>query len=92
MAEATTAYRCEFGCGHVRTKKSAVEAHEARCFRNPETRSCQTCGLRLEPERAEYDQRGTMTYPGSGWACGHDNGPTDNKPRTNCEIWEPSNG
>ena len=37
-------YRCEF-CSHARpyASKSACAAHEARCFRNPATRSCATC-------------------------------------------------
>lgn len=88
MPEAITAYRCEFGCGHVRTKRATIAAHEAKCFRNPEIHACQTCSHRLSPERAEYDERGNMTYPWRGWTCSHGDGPSDDAPRANCEFWE----
>lgn len=91
MAEAFTAYRCEHGCGHVRAKRAAVLAHEARCFRNPVTRSCQTCANRVPPEPADYDDRGMMTYSGCGWSCAEDCA-QDGKPRTECPAWEAHGG
>jgi hypothetical protein len=44
MPTKINAYACQYRCGRIGTKRAAIVAHEARCFRNPETSSCQTCG------------------------------------------------
>ena len=44
MAKQVKAFACEYGCARrVLTSKKRMEAHEAKCYRNPKTRSCATC-------------------------------------------------
>ena len=43
MPVSIDAYACRFRCGRIGTKRKAIADHEARCFRNPATRSCKTC-------------------------------------------------
>ena len=44
MPKQIKAFACEFKCRKVLTKKQSMIEHEARCFHNPETKSCATCG------------------------------------------------
>ena len=45
MPRKTIAFACEHGCGrNLLVSRSRMEAHETRCFFNPETKSCATCG------------------------------------------------
>lgn len=40
-------YRCPH-CGHSRAKETAAKAHMARCWHNPDVRTCKTC-IHFEP-------------------------------------------
>ena len=38
------AWACQYGCGrNVLTSRKRMEAHEARCWRNPARRACVAC-------------------------------------------------
>ena len=39
------AYQCSYGCGYCRKGRGSVIAHEKRCFHNPKSKACQTCGF-----------------------------------------------
>jgi len=57
-------YACNFRCGHRSLiRRSSMEAHEARCFHNPEMMACQTC------RHFEPGTRGTHDEPGDEWWC-----------------------
>ena len=83
MAIERLAYECEFRCKRkmVMLTKKAMEKHEARCFANPETKSCITCHYfnplinGHDPER-EVDKRN----------CEQHQDITD-KLKTNCVVW-----
>lgn len=57
-----TRYRCPF-CTRSRSRKATTEQHVARCWRNPETRSCLTC--------EHYDAGGDACgcEPGCNWGA-----------------------
>ena len=70
---------CSRGHAH---KRSAI-AHVAKCWRNPASRSCKTCGCYQPPERADYYDG----YPGCPEGCdaGLD---LSGGLRTHCDAWE----
>jgi hypothetical protein len=42
--ETITAYKCSsFFCSKIYANKKQAKAHEKKCYRNPETKSCATC-------------------------------------------------
>lgn len=41
--EKVTAYKCEF-CKKILSTKSGMHKHENKCFSNPKSKSCITCG------------------------------------------------
>ena len=43
MPRAIKAFGCEFACGRISTHRKRMLDHEARCFRNPVRRACQSC-------------------------------------------------
>ncbi len=45
MPVKVTAWSCIYRCGRkVNTRRTAMLAHEERCFFNPARRACQSCG------------------------------------------------
>ena len=48
--ETITAYKCSsLFCSKIYDNKKQTRAHEKKCYRNPETKSCATC------QNLEYD-------------------------------------
>lgn len=93
MPRAVTAFACEFRCGRRTTmnRKSAIE-HEARCFHNPATRSCQTCRHDVEEDHGIGDGDNIPEF--ARWAssmmvkvCAVDARENANA-KTNCDKWE----
>ena len=85
-----TRYQCPH-CRATRSKKPAAAAHIARCWKNPDVRTCKTCEHYLPATPAE------TCNPGEGCGCtgfpeGCDVGievPVDAWPATHCPKWEP---
>jgi hypothetical protein len=44
MMEQITAFKCDF-CNKVYSNKQTCKAHEIKCYRNPDTKSCSTCAF-----------------------------------------------
>lgn len=87
------AYGCAFKCGQrVTVKRTGMVAHEARCIKNPETRSCPTCEHNVfEPgSPASYGDFGRMEDPGEDacFYCAEDRLPESRKLTTGCAFWE----
>lgn len=56
-----TAYRCGFKCGRKAAySRKAVEQHELKCVKNPDTRSCMTC--KNEVYERDTDESGRKRY------------------------------
>jgi len=45
------AYQCEFCLKKILKTKTAMTAHEKKCFWNPETKACMTCEYKDERSR-----------------------------------------
>ncbi|BBB01048.1 hypothetical protein RVR_8282 [Actinacidiphila reveromycinica] len=74
-------YRCPF-CTRSRAKKTVTEQHIARCWHNPEVRSCKTC-VHYEPaEEGPYPE-----HPGWPESCGAEHDITAGI-ATGCPQWE----
>lgn len=82
MPNKITAFSCAFKCGRVGVKRKSVEAHEGRCFRNPATRSCQTC---IHYKFDEWDVGYGLE---SGFSCGLDVLKPEENRRTQCAEWK----
>lgn len=68
MPVEVTKYTCAFRCGHKAVGGRAVMmSHEAKCWRNPETKSCSTCVF----EEYYNDTDGTRHWMNRG--CKHPN-------------------
>jgi hypothetical protein len=90
IAIRTTRYRCPF-CARSRSRRATTTAHIARCWHNPETRSCLTC----EHHDAGGDACGCE--PGCNWGApgpvppscgvGLDLG-ENSQPVSNCPQWQ----
>jgi hypothetical protein len=88
------AYACRFRCGRIGTKQAAVAEHERRCFRNPATRSCRTCGHLGSDSQTVYDPHhggrpGASDYDVTFPVCEADE-TIDLRAdglRTGCELW-----
>ena len=83
------AWACQYKCGtRVRTKRSRIEEHEKRCWRNPERRACVSCD-----NFSKYDDDNGMggTPYLQTWRvseCAADgNIDLSEKLRHNCPIW-----
>jgi hypothetical protein len=82
-------FRCPF-CSRSRSSKAATAEHIARCWLNPEVRSCRTCAhLESWPDAGPC-------FPGRPCNCG-DGGqecglgvvlPESGLPVTGCPMWE----
>jgi hypothetical protein len=88
-------YECPF-CQRRRSAKAATREHIARCWENPETRSCKTCAL------LDSYEGGDTCFPGRPCDCndafarcgaGHqlDIG-SQEYPVTGCPDWKPPGG
>lgn len=74
----TTRYRCPWCTRFSRSKRAAVVAHMARCWRNPAVRACKTCAF-FQPGRV-----GVMDDE----ACLHENGPDlSGGLQEHCPLW-----
>jgi hypothetical protein len=82
-------YRCPF-CSRSRSSKAATADHIARCWLNPEVRSCRTCA------HLDRDLGGEWCFPGRPCNC-NDGGqecrldvdlPESGLPVTGCPLWE----
>jgi len=66
----TITYGCRFKCGQRHTKyKKLMEAHEERCWSNPDNKSCSTCKHKVcyFDKDVFDDDEPTCSYPGEGW-------------------------
>lgn len=79
-----TAWACQYGCRHrLVSGYEGMRRHEARCFHNPETKSCATCEHYLPGEAYRYD-------PPEPWACAEGVRNLDKEGlTTNCPQWKP---
>ena len=86
-----TKYKCKFRCGFSNRSQGIVEEHEARCWKDPEKRSCVSCkhnrfDLRYQPTEFEYAR------PYRECMEGHDVPEEDEQgnmpPALNCPFWE----
>lgn len=59
-----TRYKCPF-CTRSRSKRDAITAHIARCWYNPQARSCKTCVHYEAREDGPYPE-----HPGFPETCG----------------------
>ncbi len=62
-------------------------AHESRCIKNPETKSCPTCEHNVHENSEEPDYE--SGYPGydGGYFCVEDHVPKGKKLVTQCPHW-----
>lgn len=83
-------YACPH-CSRSRSKRQATAEHIARCWQNPEVRSCKSC-VHFEPAQSYGD-----CEPGRPCDCGNepafcaagvDLPDRDQMPVTNCPQWE----
>lgn len=80
-----TAWACQYGCRHrLVSGYEGMRRHEARCFHNPETKSCATCANYF-PGTKPHDP----DEPPEPWACrvGERNFDKEGL-TTNCPQWE----
>lgn len=56
-------HQCPF-CRRTWARRTAAEAHVARCWRNPQARGCKTCVHYMLPEEGPYEQ-----HPGWPESC-----------------------
>ena len=73
-------YQCPH-CSRTHSKKAAATAHIARCWRNPDTKSCKTCRHLTPPEEGPYPE-----HPGWPEQCDVKRSLT-NGLRTGCPLW-----
>lgn len=89
-------YKCPH-CNRHRSRKSATASHIARCWSNPDNRTCWTCRYHAK----------AYTAPASSWCfpgrecdcnnmdehCQHDEGPEpETWPVVGCPLWELRDG
>ncbi|MER5461631.1 hypothetical protein ABT010_13275 [Streptomyces sp. NPDC002668] len=91
VAIQVTRYACPH-CARSRAKKAATVEHIARCWHNPDNRTCKTC--------VHFDPGGDACgcEPGCNWGSSGPVGPScnatgqdldfDQLPVTNCPKWE----
>ena len=77
-------------CPHCRrtwAKRAAAERHVARCWRNPENRSCKTCAHLMPAEEGPYPE-----HPGWPEECskGRELPDESGVPLTGCSLWGPT--
>ena len=84
MPTAVKAWACAWKCREsVKTSRKRMEFHEARCFRNPARRACQTC---------KHLVRDGSYEDGFYWQCGADDviDLQDSGMRCDCPKWMPA--
>jgi hypothetical protein len=86
IAIRVTRYQCPH-CHRTRSTRRAAEAHIARCFKNPEARSCKTCAAYQPPEGPDYSESGRPIYPGCAESC-HGGVDISGGLKVGCEHWE----
>jgi len=91
MARQVKAFACEYGCARrLLGSKKRMEAHEAKCFFNPQTQSCATCSH----YESYLDSNGMESEPSflQRWIhkeCKADeNIDLSEKLKTNCTLWK----
>jgi hypothetical protein len=75
-------------CPHCRStwaKKQAATNHIARCWDNPDVRSCKTCDHHEPAEDGPYPE-----HPGWPAGCGIGQYLHDGRPVINCPLWTPA--
>lgn len=84
MPRPVRAFACDFKCGKaVVTSRPGMARHEARCFRNPATRSCQTCDNYCPAYRGSNH----TDDPSEDHYCGAEVDPQLEPFKTRCESW-----
>lgn len=81
IAITVTRHQCPH-CRRTRAKKTATEAHIARCWLNPDARGCKTCAHYGPPEEGPYPE-----HPGWPEGCGAERDLT-NGLHTGCPLWQ----
>lgn len=79
----TVRYQCPH-CRRTWAKRTATEAHIARCWHNPAARGCKTCINYMPPETGPYPE-----HPGWPEGC-HARQDISAGLRAGCPQWEPS--
>lgn len=102
MPREVKAWACEWGCRtKVVTVKSRMVAHETRCIRNPNKKSCPTCKYNYQEWQTYYHghQFGECVESEyQVWCCEIDKHPCDETGHItksiviNCEHWKPAGG
>jgi hypothetical protein len=92
--EVIQAYKCSF-CSMVSALKSSTVRHEKNCYKNPASRSCQTCRFFFITQETYYNpyhggDPGSTDYEYDVMCCEHEEGGIDHK-RTHCDKYENAN-
>jgi len=88
------AWACKWKCGgKVSTNRKRMVSHEARCFRNPDRRACQTCSNHTTEYETVYNPNhggdpGSTDYDVKVPYCNADDTiDLRQGPRCDCPLW-----
>lgn len=81
------AYQCDY-CGQINRDRKQSRAHERRCYYNPASRSCVTCGnfCRYDEEQFTSQFGEVIGCVCTYWYCLFSKASLDRR-ATNCEGW-----
>ncbi|MEU3013393.1 hypothetical protein [Nocardia asteroides] len=82
-----TRYRCPCCTRRTASRKSAIAEHIARCWHNPDVRTCRTCSAgESSPGRGHGYEDGYLAYQHCRRAITL---PADGTPVVGCPLWTP---